>query len=151
MSNDLILTIPVHADPDTTWLAATDWARQGEWIPATRVEVTGGDGRSVGSTLAARTAVGPVGFTDTMEITEWDPVGRRCVVRHTGKVVRGGGVFAVSAAPGGGSVFHWSELLDLPLGRVGELGWPVARPVAAAGVRVALRRFARFAETYLPA
>jgi hypothetical protein len=34
---------------------------------------------------------GPAGFTDTMKITEWDPP-RRCVVRHTGRAVRGTGV-----------------------------------------------------------
>ena len=38
--------------------------------------------------LRAVTAIGPVGFTDTMEIVEWDPP-HRCVVRHTGRVVRG--------------------------------------------------------------
>ena len=36
-------------------------------------------------------------------ITEWDEAGRRCVVLHTGRVVRGGGVFSVTAAPGCGA------------------------------------------------
>ncbi|MDQ2706784.1 MAG: SRPBCC family protein [Actinomycetota bacterium] len=148
MSTDLTLTVDVSTDPDTTWLAATDWVRQGEWIPATTVEMTGGDGRSVGSTFAARTALGPVGFTDTMEITEWDQAARRCVVRHTGRVVRGGGVFSVTAGADGGSVLHWTELLELPFGAVGRAGWPLAKPVAVAGIRVALRRFATFCERY---
>ena len=148
MSTDLTLTVDVAATPEVTWRAATDWARQGEWMFGTGVEVTGGDGRSVGSTLAARTGAGPVGFTDTMEITEWDAEGRRCVVRHTGRVVRGDGVFAVTAAPGGGSVFHWAEMLELPLGGVGRLGWPLVRPAFVGGVRLSLRRFARFCTTY---
>lgn len=148
MTTDLELSVDVAADPETTWRAATDWVRQGEWIPATRVEVTSGDGRSVGSKLAAKTGYGPLGFLDTMEITEWDPTGHRCVVVHTGRVVRGGGIFEVRAAPGGGSVFHWSEQLDLPLGAVGRAGWPLVRPGFVGGVRLALKRFARFAESY---
>ena len=38
----------------------------------TRVEVTKGDGASVGSELSAFTGLGPVGFLDTMTITRWD-------------------------------------------------------------------------------
>ena len=148
MSTDLNLTVDVAADPDVTWRAATDWARQGEWMLGTTVSVTGGDGRSVGSTLAARTGAGPLGFTDTMEITEWDEAARRCVVLHTGRVVRGGGVFSVTAAPGGGSVFHWAEMLDLPLGALGRFGWPVVRPAFVGGVKLSLRRFAEFCATY---
>jgi hypothetical protein len=148
MSTDLALKVDVPADPDTTWRAATDWDRQGEWMLGTTVTVTSGDGRSVGSTLAAFTGAGRLGFTDTMEITEWDTDGRRCVVRHTGRVVRGGGVFSVSDAPGGGSVFHWAEMLDLPLGGLGRAGWPLVRPAFVGGVRMSLRRFATFCATY---
>ena len=43
----------------------------------------GGDGRSPGSRLSARTAVGPVGFTDRMEITRWEPP-VVCEVAHLG-------------------------------------------------------------------
>jgi hypothetical protein len=151
MSTDLNLTIDVAAGPEVTWCAATDWARQGEWMLGTAVTVTAGDGQSVGSTLSARTGAGPLGFTDTMEITEWDPVGRRCVVRHTGRVVRGDGVFSVTAGASGGSVFHWAEMLDLPLGAVGRLGWPAVRPAFVGGVKLSLRRFAEFCATYEPA
>jgi hypothetical protein len=149
MTTDLELAVDVPADPETTWRAATDWSRQGEWMLGTTVTVTGGNGRSVGSTLSARTGYGPFGFTDTMEITEWDEVARRCVVLHTGRVVRGGGVFSVSEAAGG-SVFHWGEQLDLPLGAVGRAGWPVVRPAFVGGVRLSLRRFARFCAGYRP-
>lgn len=151
MTTEVTLTVEVAADPDTTWRAATDWSRQGEWMLGTSVTVTGGDGRSVGSTLSARTGYGPLGFTDTMEITEWDPAARRCVVGHTGRVVRGGGVFSVSPNPGpagGGSVFHWAEQLDLPFGAVGRAGWPLVRPAFVGGVRLSLRRFAEFCAGY---
>jgi hypothetical protein len=148
MSADLNLTVDVAADAEVTWRAATDWARQGEWMLGTTVLVTEGDGHSVGSRLSARTGAGPVGFTDTMEITEWDPVARRCVVQHTGRVVRGGGVFSVSAGANGGSVFHWAEMLDLPLGGVGRVGWPLVRPAFVGGVKLSLRRFADFCAAY---
>ena len=145
---DLELAVDVAAPPERTWQAVTDWARQGEWMLGTTVRVTGGDGRSVGSTLAARTGYGPVGFVDTMEITEWDPARRRAVVAHTGWLVRGDGEFAVTPRAGGGSVVHWTERLRLPFGVLGQAGWPLLRPVFAAGVRWSLHRLARFCANY---
>ena len=62
-----------------------------------------------------------------MEVVEWDPP-RRCVVRHLGRVVRGDGVFEVVELGPARSRFLWSELLDLPLGALGRLGWPLVRP-----------------------
>jgi carbon monoxide dehydrogenase subunit G len=134
--------VRVRATPDRVWQAAMDWSRQGEWIPVT--DVSGGTG--VGAEVVARTGVGPVGFTDTMVITEWDPP-RRCVVRHTGRVVRGGGIFEV-VPRGEVSEFRWTELVELPvpgalqpaamlLGR-----WTVA-PLTRLALSYALRRFAR--------
>ena len=105
---------------------------------ATRVHGDHGQGAHV----VARTGFGPVGFTDTMVITEWEPP-RRCVMRHTGRVVRGAGVFEVVPA-GAGSEFRWTERLDLPLGAAGRWGWRLARPLAQRGMDLSLRRFARF-------
>jgi hypothetical protein len=79
-----------------------------------------------------------------MELTAWDPP-RRCVVAHTGAVVRGDGVIEVVALPDGRSRVLWIEKLDLPGGALGRLGWPLARPFARAGLAVALRRMARIA------
>ena len=58
--------------------------------------------------------------------------------------------FDITDGPKGpqAATFVWSESLELPFGLVGRLGWPVAKPVFALGVRQALRRFARFAENY---
>ncbi len=119
-----------------------DWDRQSEWVLGTRVGVTGGDGSSVGSTVAAVTGVGPLGVRDTMEIVEWRPP-RRCVVRHTGRIVRGLGVFEVTARNGGGSVFSWTEELELPLGVLGRLGWPLVRPAMHGALALSMSRFAR--------
>jgi hypothetical protein len=127
----------VPAEPARLWRLAMDWARQGEWMLATRV--SGGQG--VGATVTARTGVGPVAFTDTMVITEWCPP-HRCVVRHTGRVVRGTGVFEV-APRGPMSEFAWTENLRLP-GPVP--GWLARGLVAGPGrwlMDASLRRLRR--------
>lgn len=134
--------VDVAASPAATWAAITDWARQGEWMLGTRVDVTAGDGRGEGSRLAAFTGVGPLGFTDTMDITAWDPP-TRCAVRHTGRLVRGTGLFEVRPR-GAQSTFVWHERLEA--GPVIGLGWQVVGPAFRAGIRYSLRRFARFAE-----
>ncbi|GAA3871412.1 SRPBCC family protein [Saccharothrix violaceirubra] len=131
----LELAVDVAAPAATTWAAATDWVRQGEWMLGTRVRVTGGDGTSTGSTLSAFTGIGRFGFVDTMRVTVWEPP-VRCVVEHTGRLVRGTGGFRVSGH-GDRSEFVWYE--DVP--------WPLAAAFAP-GVAWSLRRFARFAERY---
>lgn len=142
MTAELTLRQPVDAPAQTVWALALDWERQHEWILGTRVRVLAGDGASVGSEVAATTGVGPLGVTDTMRIQQWEPP-RRCVVEHTGGVVRGTGVFAVEARPGDRAIFIWSEQLELPLGALGRLGWPLVRPAFAWGLRRSLRALAR--------
>ena len=141
----LTLTVDVDAPVDVTWRAAVDWEAQGEWVLGTTVRATTQDGIGVGGELEAFTGVGRVGFLDTMVITVWDPP-YRCEVLHTGRVVRGTGVFAVEERPGGRSRFVWQEQLVLPLGIVGRWGWPLVRPLFAAGVQRSLKRFARVVE-----
>lgn len=148
MSNRVELTVPVdvNAPAAAVWDAVTDWEGQGEWMLGTRVSVTSpGDGRELGARLSAFSGVGPLGFTDTMEIVEWEP-GRRCTVRHTGKVVRGDGVFEVVELGPERARFLWTELLDLPLGVLGRLGWPVVRPAFRLGVERSLHTMARLCE-----
>ena len=129
--------ITLAAAPERVWQVAMDWSRQREWIWATQVS----GGASEGANVTARTAIGPVGFTDTMVITEWDPP-RRCTVRHTGKVVRGSGVFEVTAR-GTQSEFRWTELMPVPWPLAGPVGqWTVA-PVARWLLTASLRRLAR--------
>lgn len=139
------LDVVVRAPVESVFEGFAQWAEQGRWMLGTRVEVAKGDGRSVGSELAAFTGVGPVGFLDTMTITRWEPPYRVDVI-HTGKVVRGTGTMEVVALPGGRSRFIWSEDLDLPLGRLGRVGWPVVRPGFLQGVKASLQAFARLVE-----
>lgn len=145
------LTVPVDVGvpAEVLWQTVSDLPGQSGWMLGTRVEVTGGDGRSVGSTLRAVTGVGPLAVTDPMEITEWTepPEGpRRIVVTHTGHVVQGDGVFAVVELGPRRSRFLWSELLDVPLGALGRAGWPLVRPVLRAGVARSLQTMARRTE-----
>lgn len=141
----IALSVAINAPAQAVWEAITDWPAQGQWMLGTKVWVTHGDGQSAGSTLAAYTGIKPLGFLDTMTITRWEPP-VRCDVIHTGRVVRGTGTMAVSDLGNGRSEFHWSEDLDLPLGIIGQLGFPLVKPFFVAGVRASLEKFARLVE-----
>lgn len=144
MSVEVRLEVVVEAPAEQTWQAAVDWDRQGEWMLGTRVRGTAQAGQGVGGGIEAFTGVGRLGFLDTMQITAWEPP-YRCAVLHTGRVVRGTGLFEVQAVDDDVSLFVWSEQLDLPLGLIGRAGWPVVRPLFLAGVRRSLDRFALWA------
>ena len=149
---DVVETVDIEAPPQQVWAALVDWAHQGEWMLLTDVRPVDGDGQGVGGRLAARTGVprpggGHLGVLDTMLITAWDPP-RRVDVRHTGRVVRGTGTFEVRPRGESASTFVWTEQLDLPLGRLGALGWPLVRPAMVAGVRLSLKRFAAYAAAH---
>lgn len=144
---NLTVRVDVNAAPETVFAAATDWERQGEWILGTTVRIRHGDGRSIGSEVEAVTGVGGIGVTDRMRIILWDAPSR-CEVRHTGQVVRGTGIFAVQPRAGGGATFEWTEQLELPLGALGRLGWPLVRPIFGWGLQRSLDRFAGFCRNY---
>ncbi len=152
MSARVELAVPVEVDAPVAvvWDYVTDWERQGEWMLGTRVRVTGGDGRGVGTTLRAVTGVGPLGVADTMDVVEFaapsdtpsDAAPGRAAVRHTGRIIRGEGYFEVVALGPHRCRFTFTELIDLPLGALGRLGWPLVRPVIRAGFAASLRRMA---------
>ncbi len=150
MTATLVLRTDVDASVEQTWAGAVDWAGQGEWMLGTRVWPTAQDGQGVGGGIAAFTGLGRLGFLDPMVITRWEPP-RSCHVLHTGRLVRGTGAFDVEPRGEGRSTFVWREDLELPLGPLGRLGWPLVRPLLASGVRLSLRRFARWVEAGRPA
>lgn len=126
--------VEVAAPAGLLWDYVTDWPAQREWVPMTRVELVdpGDPARRLGGRIRAWTGLGPVGFWDHMTLTSWEVGaggGGRCEVLHTGSVVRGEGEFAVEATGSAASRFLWKEMVVLPLGRLGALGWRVARPV----------------------
>jgi carbon monoxide dehydrogenase subunit G len=132
--------VAVAAPPEDVWAAIVDWERQGGWMFLTAVTVEPG-GHRVGERFTARTALGPLGFDDPMEVTRWDPP-HRADVAHHGNVVRGSGSFVVTPAPGG-AWLTWVEELDLPGGRLGRLGFRALEPLVRAALRGSLRRAAR--------
>ncbi|MBA2465933.1 MAG: SRPBCC family protein [Nocardioidaceae bacterium] len=126
--------VDVAVPAATLWGYITDWPRQSEWIPHTRMEraVPGDPATGVGGRIRAWSGLGPVGFWDHMTITGWetgDDGSGRCEVLHTGKVVRGEGEFIVEATGPQTSRFVWKEMAVLPFGRAGVLGWRIVRPV----------------------
>jgi len=138
------LDVEVAAPARVVWDYVTDWSRQGEWIPLTRVEPVG-DADGVGGRVRAWTGLGPVGFWDTMTVTAWEESAdgsARCEVLHTGAVVRGEGAFAVRARDPDRCTFFWWERLAVPGGPLGAAGWVVAGPVAHRAIGFSLRRMA---------
>lgn len=105
------------------WSRLTDWETHGLFIPLTTVSRSG---VGVGSSFCARTAVGPFGFDDIMDVTEWQPpVGDnpgRCRIVKRGRVISGWAELEVTPTPAG-SIVRWVEeasirrtgrVLDLP-------------------------------------
>jgi hypothetical protein len=65
------------------------------------------------------------------------------VVRHTGRLVRGSGIFEVIPV-GEEAEFRWTEELELPLSpALGRMAGLAIKPMAEAALAASLRRFAR--------
>jgi carbon monoxide dehydrogenase subunit G len=139
---ELIVSTDVDAPAGTVWDLLTDWDRHDRWMLLTRAS----GGRFAGASIEAFTGVGRLGVSDSMTILVWEPP-HRCVVRHTGNVVRGSGSFEVHELGPDRSRVVWSEWVDLPFGALGRLGWPLIRPLMRLGVVVSLRRLARLVST----
>jgi hypothetical protein len=140
--SEVAARVDLDVPQQRVWDALVAWERQGEWVPLTRVRRTAQDGVGVGAGIEGWTGIGPLGFLDPMTITSWQPPAH-CAVRHTGRLVRGSAAFDVAPLPGGRVRLTWSERIDPPFGRVGRLGWRLARPMARWILQWALRRFAR--------
>jgi carbon monoxide dehydrogenase subunit G len=145
---ELVERVEIDAPPERVWAALTDWEAQGEWMLATDVETVGGPAQGLHGRLAARTGIPlpngrHLGVLDTMIITRWDPP-RRAEVQHTGRLIRGPGIFEIEPR-GAGSTLVWTERLYLPYGYLGVVGWFLVRPFALFGIRRSLRRFAAVA------
>jgi uncharacterized protein YndB with AHSA1/START domain len=142
--------VDVAASVEQVWQRITDWPAHGRWIPLTTVRVTSDRPNGVGSTFVGRSALGPIGFDDPMEVVEWSPpVGDRpghCRVQKRGRVVLGWAAFEVVGSTGPASsksTLSWTE--DVQLTPV-WLTRPADRLIAAAGkagFERALRAMAR--------
>jgi hypothetical protein len=103
------------------WDVVTDFGGYGAWMPLTRMQL---DARPVGLgyAFAGRSGLGPLGFTDSMLVSAWEPAGTdggRFRVVKTGRVL--GGWADVTVEPhGDGSRLDWREdvvVRPLPLKR----------------------------------
>jgi len=128
---------------EATWDAAVDWPGQRFWVPGSTVRATGGSGYR--STIEARTGWGPLTIIDPMEITAWDPP-YRAVLAHTGRFVRGSAIYEMNVLGPDRTRFTCTETLDAPTAILGPV-YRVGTPMFGGLIRVALRRFVRWAPT----
>ena len=141
--------VEVQAPIDLVFERLTDWPSQSEWMLGTHIEMLTAppsNSSRIGEKFRAFTGVGPLGFWDYMTVTRWEPPHKVDVV-HTGKVVRGLGFMHLTAQQPNVTKFEWSEEIELPLGVLGRLGWPMVRPFFLAGTRHSLRKFAKYVES----
>lgn len=138
-------SILIKCSRETVFNSLTAWDKQSEWMVGTQVKAMKSGGHAKGGTLSARTGLGRVGFVDTMTITAWNPP-QQCSVTHTGKIVKGSGDFIVTKLSEDSSLFTWREVIDLPLGIIGRIGWVFVSPFAQLGIVLSLRRFKGWVE-----
>jgi hypothetical protein len=142
---EVTATVIVAAPAARVFAALTDWPRQGEWIPFTKVRVLAGDGGE-GSQIEAVTQVGPAVVRDLMRVVKVDPPFELRVVHH-GRVLRGPGVLRCTQLGADRTQVVWHEWFQLPAGNAGRFAWPLLWPGSKAGLTGALRRFARLVES----
>ncbi len=135
--------VDVKASPEKVFEYLTDWPAQSEWIFATRVEIRSkGLAREVGGEIAAFTGFGRFGFWDYMTITKWEFPNSVDVI-HTGNVVKGTGTMRVEQISNDVTRFYWAEDLEIPLGKLGLIGFGIFKPFFLGGVQQSLNKFAR--------
>ena len=105
----------------TVWAVLTDWERQPEWMSdAVAVEVLTPRRHGVGVTIRCPTRLLGVTVQDVMRVTGWEEA-RYLEIQHVGRVIRGSGAFELEDR-GEGTLVRWWEVIDPPLGALGERG-----------------------------
>ena len=129
----LVIDVPI----EKVWAALADWESQREWMLQTKVEVTSDLREGVGTSIAAFTGIGKLGIMDHMTVTSWEPP-MVCDVIHTGKIIKGTGLFRLEKINDEETLFHWSEIVIAP-----RALFLLTLPGLYLGVRISLSRFAR--------
>ena len=136
----LELTQKVAAPRRSVWETLTHWERQPEWmLDAEQVVVLTPQRSGVGVTIRCPTNLLGVRVQDVMRVTEWQPPHRLGVV-HLGRIITGTGTFVLTEEGLDTTHITWSEVIDPPLGRVGEWGattlvLPILRRIFARSLR----------------
>ncbi|MET8682941.1 SRPBCC family protein [Streptomyces sp. NPDC004732] len=98
---------------DEAWRRLTTWERHGDVAPLTRITVRTPPPTHVGTVFVARSALGPVGFDDVMEVVEWSPpdgtAPGRLRLEKRGTFVTGWAEIEVYPTAGRGSAVVWRE------------------------------------------
>jgi len=143
-TGEVTATVIVNAPADRVFAAFMNWAKQGEWIPFTKVRVVEGDGGE-GSLVEAITALGPAVLRDELRVVRVNAPYEVRVV-HCGKVLRGPGAMRCTPMSGDRTQVVLHEWFHLPGGTVGKLAYPVLWPGSKLGFTGALKKFGRLVE-----
>lgn len=143
--SEFVVRLESEHPPAVAWARIWDLERHTATIPLTRVAL---DAPAVelaeGAGFTGRTALGPLGFDDTMRVAQWRPAtqdeGGVAVVDKTGRLL--GGRIEVEVTPSGvGSEVIWRQRVRLPwLPAVLRPLESLAALAAAPGYRLVLRR-----------
>ncbi|RYJ07188.1 MAG: SRPBCC family protein [Actinomycetales bacterium] len=98
------VTQEVPSAPDDAFAALTEWQRHGDVVPFTSVRITD-------TGFVARTAVGPLGFDDVMDVVEWTPP-HAFRIEKRGRMVKGWATVTV-VPHGSGSLVSWTEAVHV--------------------------------------
>ena len=139
--NKISAKIAIDGSQDSVFTAVTNWGSQHKWIYATKVKAVSDNSHKLGGRLEAFTGMGNFGFLDTMTITKWESP-TLCEVTHTGKVIKGVGLFEV-VCDNDKTYFIWTEYVEMPFGRFGKIGWFFVYPLIALLLQLCLRKFRR--------
>ena len=146
----IYLSVVIDAAPDAVWSTVEQLERHVDWMAdADAIRFETDQHRGVGTRLLVDTRVGPLRFTDRLEVVEWIE-GAVIGVLHVGRVT-GTGQFTLDRSVDGGTLFAWEEDLHLPWwlgGRVGDL---VSAPILKWVWRHNLQRLKAQVEARRPA
>jgi hypothetical protein len=120
--------ITIQASQKTVFNYLSDWEKQSDWILFTTVTKSENKAQPEEINLLAITKFGPFKVVDTMTITSWQP-SEEIVVEHTGKVVKGKGVFIVRKISDHSCEFEWQEITPVPFGLIGQAGLVLTMPL----------------------
>ena len=141
MDNSIAITVKLPVSIERAWDSIQDWESQSNWMLQTRVWVTSEIREGVGTEIEAFTGLIPskkvFGILDSMRVTQWNPP-YSCEVIHTGKIIKGTGLFRLEKINDKETFFHWSEIVIEP-----RVLFLLTLPGLYFGVRISLNRLAR--------